>query len=38
MIELSVIYSKLYWNSIVENVEKMFQCRDLSNGYAEIRP
>ena len=33
--ELSVIYSKLHWDSIVENVEEMLQCRDPSNGYAE---
>ena len=33
--ELSVIYSKPHWNSIVENVEKMIGCGDPSNGYAE---
>ena len=33
--ELSSRYSKLHWDSIVENVEKMIGCGDPSNGYAE---
>ena len=33
--ELSVIYSPIHWDSIVENVKKMLMCRDPSNGYAE---
>ena len=30
--ELSGIYSKPHWDSIVENVEKMIGCGDPSNG------
>ena len=33
--ELSVIYSSIHWESIVENVEKMLNCRNPSGGYAE---
>jgi hypothetical protein len=34
-IELESIYSSLHWESIVENVEKMLNCREPSNGFAE---
>lgn len=33
--ELSVIYSSIHWDSVVENVEKMLNCRNPSGGYAE---
>lgn len=34
-VELESIYSTLHWDSIVENVEKMINCREASNGFAE---
>jgi hypothetical protein len=34
-IELEGVYSQLHWESIVENVEKMINCREPSNGFAE---
>ena len=34
-IELSGRYSQPHWESIVEAVEKMINCRDPSNGYAK---
>lgn len=33
--ELASMYSSLHWESILENVEKMVNCGDFSNGYAE---
>jgi len=33
--ELSVIYSSIHWDSIVENVGKMLNCRNPLGGYAE---